>query len=1008
MATNTKNTPAPELYHFSYGDNAELTLSFKGVAAPFSNLQLFDDKNKNGLKDAGEQLAAMFTGENGQWDLDVKVGQLTPESSFAFRSIENNGVNVSDIVSLTYTTPLPSTPTPTPVPDPTPTPTPVPVPTPVPDLLSLSSNVTEISEPNKLAITNLLPDSAVFTLTQGTPNSIVQLSNLGSAKVGTDLQFSPININVLTADLATQSATIQLDSQGRASFSLSGLEDGLVEGDETLVLKATDQVNPTNTITAPSVVVHDSTVQPQLKITRDQSDIYEPLLGQSDTASKITQTTYTITGAANSVVNVSNKGSAKVGEDLSFSAQGVWSNGDVVNQTATVKLNDKGEASFSLIALADNKLEGDENVLISIADANSPSNKADAAAVVVHDTIPPQIKISADQTELFEPGFASASAANTTQVNYSITNGTPNALVTLNNSGSAKVGDDLSVLPVNFAWINPDLNQQTVNIRLDSQGAANFSLVALGDKLTEGDEALVFKVTDTLNPSNNAVVQTVTLHDTPFVPLPVLSFTGPNISVTEGNQGLTPATVTVSLSSPATQEVTVNYQTTAGTATVDDFIDNSGTLTFAPGETTKAINLQIVGDPIVEADENFSVNLLNISNTATLGAPSIATVTIKNDDAVIPTVSFKDATVNVLEGNGGNQPNKEAELIVNLSAPATQTVTVAYQTNSGTALGKGVDYIDTAGTLTFLPGQLSQSIKVPIFGDTVQEPDENFSVTLTNPSSNAELGALVKTNVTITNDDITPVVGFKSTAISVVEGTGNKPANEAELTVELSVPSTETVTVNYNTVDGTAKSTVLPSAAATSPIDYQASAGTLTFAPGETTKTFKIPINGDAVIEPDETFSVNLTAPSSNALLGANNSATVTITNDDLPGVFFSDTDLNTTVIEGNTGINPATNLDIMVNLTSAFYEPVTVNYATSNVIALASTPLIVGDYLAANGTLTFAPGETSKAISLSIVGDLLYEPLPNEVFYLTLTGVSSNATLGPPLYMIEIIDTDG
>jgi chitinase len=288
--------------------------------------------------------------------------------------------------------------------------------------------------------------------------------------------------------------------------------------------------------------------------------------------------------------------------------------------------------------------------------------------------------------------------------------------------------------------------------------------------------------------------------------------------------------------------------------------------------------------------------------------------------------------------------------------------------------------------LTFAPGEITKTINVPIFGDTLDEPDETFSMSLTNPSNNAVLGASNSATVTILDDDNPPVLAFRATSTRVVEGTGNNPANQATLNVDLSAPAAQAVTVNYAITDGT-----------TDTKDYQAANGSLTFAPGETSKAINIPIVGDNVVEPNETFLVNLSGLSSNATLGAANSATVTITNDDLPILSMKDTAIS--VLEGN-GQSPSPNqVVVTVNLSAAITQAVTVNYATSNGTATAFIPSaatsIPGDYLTNNGTLTFAPGETSKAITVSIIGDTFVEP--DETFFITLTGVSTNATLGTP-----------
>jgi hypothetical protein len=227
-------------------------------------------------------------------------------------------------------------------------------------------------------------------------------------------------------------------------------------------------------------------------------------------------------------------------------------------------------------------------------------------------------------------------------------------------------------------------------------------------------------------------------------------------------------------------------------------------------------------------------------------------------------------------------------LTVELSEPANQTVSVDYETkNDGTAYTnvRIPDFSLNSGTLLFAPGETTKTINIPIVGDDTFELDEYFSVTLSNLIGNAALGASSKGTVTIINDDPVPVL-FQSANAPVTEGnldsTGKPVITQVSLPVSLSIfppiyHPAEAVTVNYTTQDGTATAT----GTANNPADYQATSGTLTFLPGEFTKTIDVSIIGDNFAELDETFSIILTGVSSNGILGSPSSATVTITNDD-------------------------------------------------------------------------------------------------------------------------------
>ncbi len=220
-----------------------------------------------------------------------------------------------------------------------------------------------------------------------------------------------------------------------------------------------------------------------------------------------------------------------------------------------------------------------------------------------------------------------------------------------------------------------------------------------------------------------------------------------NASMNEGDVGTTTLSLPVTLSGPSGREVDVDYATSDGTATAGtDYLATTGTLVFAAGETSKQIDVTVNGDIQVEVDETFTVTLSAPFN-ADLGT-SVATGTITNDDNVGPKLVVGDAAV--LEGNSGTTP---LTFTVAMSPPSGSDVTVDYTTSNGTATA-GSDYTAASGTLTIPAGQTSGSIAVSINGDATYEPNETFTLTLSNP-----VGGEIVTGTavgTITNDDKAP------------------------------------------------------------------------------------------------------------------------------------------------------------------------------------------------------------------------------------------------------------
>lgn len=467
-----------------------------------------------------------------------------------------------------------------------------------------------------------------------------------------------------------------------------------------------------------------------------------------------------------------------------------------------------------------------------------------------------------------------------------------------------------------------------------------------------------------------------------------------DVTVTEGNSGSTLATFTVTLSE-SNGTTTVTYTTVNGTATSgSDYTATSGTLTFGPGETTKTVSVPVTGDLLDEADENFTFALTTINNGTFQGGDPNAVGTILDDDAT-PTLSITDATV-----TEGNTDTVTTTVTVTLSAASGRTVSVDFATADGTAtFSPGADYHSQSGRLVFNPGETAKTITLTVVSDTTDEPDETFLVNLSNPA-NATI-ADGQSTITITDDDAPGQGGGgggATPAISVSDAIvteGNGGTVQTTVTVTLSRTSTSFVGVDFTTADNTATF---------SGSDYYSQSGRLVFAPGETTKTITLTIVGDTVDENNESFFINFSDPT-NATL-AEIQSVVTITDDDTtttqppppsgaqPSITVSDA----SVAEGSNG---DTNVAITVSLSSSSTSNVTIDFATTD----GSATFAGSDYWRMSGRLVFAPGETSRTLTATVVGDVVDES--NEVFYIDLSN-PTNAILSDARSAITIIDDDG
>jgi len=218
-------------------------------------------------------------------------------------------------------------------------------------------------------------------------------------------------------------------------------------------------------------------------------------------------------------------------------------------------------------------------------------------------------------------------------------------------------------------------------------------------------------------------------------------------AVSEGHSGMVSATFTVTMAKPSSQTVTVSYGTadSGGYYTASagsDYQAASGTLTFAPGETTKTITIQVIGDRLGEQKETFYVNLNNLTGAIITGGQG--TGTIADDE---PRISIGDVTK-----REGRKNTTQFTFTVTLSAAYDQTVTMSFRTADGTATTSDTDYVARTGTLTFAPGETTKTITIEVKGDTKKEADETFYVDLFGLSSNA-LFTKSRGFGTILNDD---------------------------------------------------------------------------------------------------------------------------------------------------------------------------------------------------------------------------------------------------------------
>ncbi len=370
-----------------------------------------------------------------------------------------------------------------------------------------------------------------------------------------------------------------------------------------------------------------------------------------------------------------------------------------------------------------------------------------------------------------------------------------------------------------------------------------FTVTVIDDAAAENREFIAYRLQTPSNTSlgTSNLVITINTNDSA-----ILSWSAASTTIAEDGGTLT---LTVNRSGTTFNAVTVDFTSTNVTA-VDgsDYTGTNGTLSFAAGETSKTITVDLTEDDLQEGNETFRL-VLSGPVDATIGTGT-NTVTITDNDG--STIAFTTNAVTLAE------TNVSVTLTVVRSGATNTAVSVNFTTTNVTA-SAGSDYTTTNGTFSFAPGETTNTLTIELADDLLYEGNESFRVILSG-ISNSSLGTGTNT-VTITDDDVA-YLGFSAATDSVNELDGS-----IDITVERSGVTNTTVSVAYQTAN----------VSATAGADYTAASGVLSFAPGETNKSITIAVAFDADIELNETFRVRL-LNLTNAAAGTFTTNTITIT----------------------------------------------------------------------------------------------------------------------------------
>ena len=785
----------------------------------------------------------------------------------------------------------------------------------------------------------------------------------GSVHLSFTVTLSPVSgeaVTVKFADAGTGTATSGTDytaftggtlsfvpGASQSGFTVSVKGDIVHESDETVVITLSDPSNAEfaggdTTITGTGTITNDD--DPVLSID-------DPEVTEGDSGTTTLTWTVTLSAASSETVTV------KYADAGTGTATSSGTGADYTAPTAGTLTFNPGQTSKTIGATVngDTTDEPDETVVIKLSDLMNAEFAGGGTELTGTGTIendddpvlsisPSTVVAEGDSGTVLLTWLVELSAASSETVTVKYADA---------GTGTATSGDDYDAITAGTLSFTPGDTLRFIQVTVN------------GDTDDEPDETIDITLSEPTHAAfaGGATTGTGTIENDDD---PVLTIDAP--SVVEGGGGDTATlTFTVTLSPASGDTITVNYADAGtsggGTATSGTDYDaiTAGTLTFAPNETEKTIEVTVKGDTADESHETVVIELSGPSNAQFAGGGTelTGTGTIENDDDPVLTIDAPSVA------EGGDDETATLTFTVTMTPASADTITVAYKdagTDGGGTATSGDDYdAITAGTLTFGPSVTSRTIEVTVNGDTTDEANETVVIELSSPTNAqfADGAATASGTGTIGNDD-DPVVTIDDPWVAE----GDSGTTTLTFNVRLSGASHETATVVVSDAGtGTATSSGADA-------DYAwTTTGILNFASGVTHRAILVTVNGDTTDELDETvvFTIDQLYHAVFPDGATELSGTGTIRNDDK---------LFEISVEGREeGDDGTTTLTFTVNLSGpAGAAGVKVSYRDVTASAGVSAPATSGengDYTAiSDGQLVFASGEQSKTIEVTVNAD--------------------------------------
>ncbi|MBF0260778.1 MAG: DUF4347 domain-containing protein, partial [Magnetococcales bacterium] len=842
-------------------------------------------------------------------------------------------------------------------------------------------------------------DDAAPTVSIDSPS--VTEGNSGTTALTYTVTLSAASGKSITVDYATSNGTATSGTDYTATsgtltfaagdtsktFTVTVAGDATTEGDETITATLSNASNVTlGTSTGTGTITDDDNPAPTLTATGATPtfteggaavDLFSVVAASTnESGMNFTGMTVTVTNVADSTEYLTIGGvDVALTNGNSVTVSGGTAAVGVAAGTATVTLTGLSLSDANMTTLVDGlsyKNSSDTPTTASsrvvtitgITDNSSANSSAapNRAATVTVAGVNPTITLSVNNATIAEAaGSSTITATQSVAAQH-------DTVITLTATGTGTGTTDYT------------LSLTTITI-LAGQTTGTATVTAVQDTLDEVNETVILDITNVtggggaVESGTQQRTVTITDDDNP----PTVSINSPTHA--EGNSGSSNMSFTVSLSAASSKSITIYYATANGTATAgSDYTATTGTLTLAPGDTSKTFNVAVLGDVTTESDETIdatiSITSPTVPDDATLGTAT-GTGTITDDDNPAPTLTATGATPTFTEGGAAVDLFSVVAASTNESGMNFTGMTVTV-----TNVADSTEYLTIGG----VDVALTNGNSVTVSGGTaaVGVAAGTATVTLTGLSlSDANMTTLVD-GLSYKNSSDTPTTA-SSRVVTITGITDNSSANSsaapnraATVTVA-GVNPTITLSVNNATIAeaaGSSTITATQSVAAqhdtvitltatgtgTGTTDYTLSLTTITILAGQTTGTATVTAVQDTLDEVNETVILDITnvTGGGGAVESGTQQRTVTITDDDPePMVSFD----SPSVTEGSSGTT--TTLTFTATLNAASGKSITVDYATRDGFAIAGT-----DYTAVNGTLTFAPGQTTKTIDVTVIGN--------------------------------------